>query len=119
MKSFLLTITLGLSLPVLAGPPPQQQQQDQQDQQQQDQQQQHQQGQGQQQQHCPGGCRPPMPRVYECHAQMIDCYGRPLYTYWARGPQYQGACQYAANLCIRDASYGYGGNGARCIILGK
>lgn len=112
MKSLLITFGLTFGLTALASPPPQQEQ----DQQQQDQQQQ--QGQGQQQQHCPGQCGP-TPRVYECHAQMIDCYGRPLYTYWARGPRYQGACQYADNLCIRDASYGYGGNGARCIILGK
>ncbi len=110
MRTIIFAFALSLGTSVWASPPPQQEQ----DQQQQDQQEQ----QGQQQQ-CPGRCTPPQPRVYTCHAQMSDCYGRPLYTYWARGPQYQGACQYAADLCMRDARMGYGGAGARCYILGK
>ncbi len=112
MKTLLMSFAIVLSTTAFASPPPQQEQ-DQDQQQQQDQQEQ------QQGQHCPGNCQPPQPRVFTCHAQMVDCYGRPLYTYWARGPQYQGACQYAANLCIRDARMGYGGAGARCYILGK
>jgi hypothetical protein len=105
MKTLLMSFALVWGVSAFAGPPPQQEQD--QDQQQQDQQQ------------CRYNCQPPRPQVYTCHAIMVDCYGRPLYTYWARGPHYQGACQFAANLCVRDARMGYGGAGARCTILGK
>lgn len=112
MKTLLMSFAIVLSATAFASPPPQQEQE-------QDQQQQQDQQEQDQQQQCRYNCKPPRPQVYTCHARMVDCYGRPLYTYWARGPQYQGACQYAANLCIRDAHMGYGGAGARCYILGK
>lgn len=100
MKTTIILSTF-LALSAWASPPPQQEQ----DQQEQDQQQ--------------GQCHTCRPRVFTCHARLVDCYGRPLMTYWARGPQYQGACRFALNLCLRDASWGYGGYGARCFILGK
>ncbi len=73
---------------------------------------------GQQQLQCPN-CEPPQPQLYLCHTRMIDCYGRPIQTYWGRSPQYRVACDYAMDVCIRDARMGYGGPGARCYILGK
>lgn len=106
MKLFILFASI-FALNAFAAPPPQQQQQDDQQQQQ---------GQDQQDGQC-HHCSPPP--IYLCHAQMVDCYGRPLYTYWAKGPRYDGACQFAIELCLRDASMGYGGYGARCYILGK
>lgn len=110
MKTLLMSL-LFVATSALAVPPPQEQQEQQQQQQQQDQDQQ-----------CRyQSCRPPrpQPQAFTCHARMVDCYNRPLYTYWGRGPQYQGACHFALSLCRRDASMGYGGYGARCYILGK
>jgi hypothetical protein len=108
MKLFIASLSVFWALSGMASPPPQ----DQQDQQDQDQQEQQQQQDQQECRHC-------SPRAYVCHARMVDCYGRPLYTYWGRMPQYQAACGVAMNLCLRDAHFGYGGYGARCLILGK
>lgn len=102
MKAIIFSLTL-ITASGWASPPP--------DEQQQQQQQQDQQGQ------CRRNCPPP--GGYICHARMLDCYNRPLYTYWGRGPAYQGACHVAMSLCQRDAAFGYGGYGARCILLGK
>jgi hypothetical protein len=60
-----------------------------------------------------------MPPVHVCYVQMADACNRPLYTYWGRMPTKQAACGVALNLCMRDASMGYGGYGAKCYILGK
>ncbi len=81
----------------------------------QEQQQEHQ----QEQQHCPGSCESPQPQLYTCHAKMVDCNGYTLYTFWGRAPNYQEACGYAVERCVRDASLGYGGASARCYALGK
>lgn len=72
-----------------------------------------------QQQECPGSCQSPQPQFFTCHAKMVDCYGRTLYTFWGRSLNYQEACGFAVNHCANDARLGYGGAGARCIILGK
>ncbi|MFL5785185.1 MAG: hypothetical protein ACJ76H_11280 [Bacteriovoracaceae bacterium] len=109
MKHLIAMLILATGLTAFAEPGPNQDQDQQQ------------QGQDQEHQHpCPGGCYPhPMPPVYVCHVQMTDSCNRPLYTYWGRMPTYQSACGVALNLCMRDASMGYGGYGARCYILGK
>ncbi len=104
MKLFIASLSMFWALSGIASPPPQEEQE------QQDQDQQEQEGE------CRNGCRP---RAYVCHVRMVDCYGRPLYTYWGRMPQYQAACGIAMNLCQRDAHFGYGGYGARCLLLGK
>lgn len=99
MKVFIASLTLLWSLSGLTSPPPQEQQ-----------------DQDQQEQECRRGCHP---RAFVCHVRMVDCYNRPLYTYWGRMPQYSAACGVAMNLCNRDVRTGYGGYGARCLILGK
>ncbi len=98
MKLFIASLSIFWALSGMATPPPPEEEQHQQDQEQQEQE---------------------YPQAYVCHARMVDCYGRPLYTYWGRMPHYQAACGVAMNLCQRDAHFGYGGFGARCIILGK
>ena len=60
----------------------------------------------------------PAPREYRCDVSMLDCYNRPVTRYWGKGPQYQGACQVAMNLCRYDLRW-YGQYGSRCVILGK
>ncbi|MBA2405088.1 MAG: hypothetical protein H0V66_09990 [Bdellovibrionales bacterium] len=76
-------------------------------------------GQEQNQDSCPDNCEPPQQELNICHARMVDCYGRPIETYWGRAPQYQVACKYAVDRCISEARMGYGGPGARCYVLGK
>lgn len=60
----------------------------------------------------------PQPRSFTCHVNMIDCYGQTVGRYWGRGPQYNGACQVAANLCNYDLRW-YGQYGSRCVRVGK
>lgn len=61
----------------------------------------------------------PSPREYSCDIEMVDFYNRALYIYTGIAESHKIACQIATQRCLQEVRLGYGGQGAKCWMIGK